>query len=102
MQQIELANLYKKTLEKNGLTPQQLPFLDFIKQFYISLKKQKDTKGMEQVEKIIFSSIERYAEGIKAFKKEQLENLKEFCEIDKKIIESKIKAIDKLIEEKCK
>jgi hypothetical protein len=68
----------------------------------VSTKKQKDTKGMEQVEKIIFSSIERYAEGIKAFKKEQLENLKEFCEIDKKIIESKIKAIDKLIEEKCK
>ena len=94
---IELSDLYKKTLEKNKLTPQQLPFMDFLKQFYINLKKSNDKKGMEQVEKIIEDSIKMYADGIKNFSIEQLENLKEFCLIDKMIIEKRVKAIENLI-----
>lgn len=97
---IALEELYKQTLAKNKINPQQLPFMDFLKQVYINLKKQGNKEGVEQIEKMIDDSITLYSKGLDTFNLEQLENLKEFTTIEKNIVEKRIKAIEKKIEEK--
>ena len=84
---IALEELYKQTLAKNKINPQQLPFMDFLKQVYINLKKQGNKEGVEQIEKMIDDSITLYSKGLDTFNLEQLENLKEFTAIEKKIEE---------------
>lgn len=97
---IQLQELYNETLKKSNATPQQLPFMDFVKQLYINLKKVNNKDGMAQIQKVIDESVALYKKGLETFNLEQLENLKEFVGLDKEIVEKRIKAIETLIEEK--
>lgn len=97
---INLQELYKQTLEKNKLTPQLLPFGDFLNQVYVNLQRQGNTEGAKQVEQAINDSVRLFKDAVSKMNIQQIENLREYTLIEKMTLEKRIEALTALVKEK--
>lgn len=97
---INLQEIYKQTLAKNRLTPQQLPFGDFLNQVYVNLKRQNNEEGAKQVEQAIKDSVKLFKDAVSKLSIQQIENLREYALIEKSTLEKRIEALTELVKEK--